>query len=46
MKYGSRRDQMSLNYVEWKNGLNITYIQGDVRNNEYFEMIPGHKGKK
>ena len=46
MKHGSRRDQLSLNYVEWKNNTKIHYIQGDVRNNQYFEMIPGHKGNK
>ncbi len=46
MKHGSRRDQLSLNYVEWKNNTKINYIQGDVRNNQYFEMVPGHKGKK
>lgn len=46
MKYGSRRDQLSLNYVEWKNKFKINYIPGDVRNNEYFVMISGHKGKK
>lgn len=46
MKYGSRRDQLSLNYVAWKNNFDIKYIPGDVRNNEYFIMISGHKGKK
>jgi hypothetical protein len=46
MKYHSRRDQMSLNYVEWKNNFKIDYLEGDVRNNEYFKMISGHKGKK
>jgi hypothetical protein len=46
MKYGSRRDQLSLNYVEWKNNFKIHYIPGDVRNNEYFIMVSGHKGKK
>ena len=46
MKYGSKRDQLSLNFVSWKNNLAIDYIPGDVRNNEYFIMISGHKGKK
>lgn len=46
MKYGSRRDQLSLNYVAWKNNFDIRYIPGDVRNNEYFIMVSGHKGKK
>ena len=46
MKYGSRRDQLSLNYVEWKNNFKINYIPGDVRNNKHFIMVSGHKGKK
>jgi hypothetical protein len=46
MKYHSRRDQLSLNYVEWKNNFKIDYLEGDVRNNDYFKMISGHKGKK
>jgi hypothetical protein len=46
MKYGSKRDQLSLNYVAWKNSLDITYIDGDVRSNLYFRMTNGHKGKK
>lgn len=46
MKYGSRRDQLSLNYVAWKNNITIDYIIGDVRDNQHFKMISGHKGKK
>lgn len=46
MKYGSKRDQLSLNYVAWKNNFKIQYIDGDVRLNKYFRMTSGHKGKK
>lgn len=46
MKYGSKRDQLSLNYVAWKNNFTIDYIPGDVRDNNYFTMVSGHKGKK
>lgn len=46
LKYGSRRDQLSLNYVSWKNNIPIEYISGDVRSNEYFIMLSGHKGKR
>ena len=46
MKYGSKRDQLSLNFVSWKNNLILDYIPGDVRDNRYFKMISGHKGKR
>ena len=36
MKYGSKRDQLSFNYVAWKNELNFNYIQEDIDDNEYF----------
>jgi len=32
----SRRDQLSFNYVAWKNRLDFVYIDGDSRNNDYF----------
>lgn len=32
----SRRDQLSFNYIAWKNNLNFTYIKGDSRRNKYF----------
>jgi len=32
----SRRDQLSFNYVAWKNNFKINYIPGDSRNNEFF----------
>ena len=31
----SKRDQLSFNYVAWKNNFNFNYIKGDVRKNEY-----------
>jgi hypothetical protein len=33
----SRRDQLSFNYVAWKNDFKINYILGDSRNNEFFK---------
>jgi hypothetical protein len=46
IKYGSRRDQLSFNYVAWKNKFNFVYLQGDSRNNEYFVSVGKHTGKK
>tara|TARA_B100000424_G_scaffold251328_1_gene226720 strand:+ start:2030 stop:2719 length:690 start_codon:yes stop_codon:yes gene_type:complete len=46
IKYGSKRDQLSFNYVAWKNSLNFNYMGGDSRNNEYFYRDTNpHKGK-
>ena len=47
IKYNSKRDQLSFNYVAWKNNLKFNYIDGDSRNNKYFlrDTNP-HKGKK
>lgn len=39
IKQGSRRDQLSFNYVAWKNNLSLTYLPGDSRNNEYFKSL-------
>jgi len=36
----SKRDQMSFNYVMWKTGLPFTYMDGDSRNNPYFQWVP------
>lgn len=33
----SRRDQLSFNYVAWKNDFRFAYIPGDSRNNEFFK---------
>ena len=47
IKYNSKRDQLSFNYVAWKNQLKFNYMQGDSRNNEYFKRdTKPHKGKK
>ena len=36
IKNHSRRDQLSFNYVAWKNNLNFVYMKGDSRRNKYF----------
>lgn len=36
----SRRDQLSFNYVAWKNNLHFIYMDGDAWNNEYFFRKP------
>jgi uncharacterized protein YbdZ (MbtH family) len=47
IKYGSRRDQLSFNYVAWKNKLKFSYMDGDSRNNPYFARDTNpHKGSK
>ena len=47
IKYGSKRDQLSFNYVAWKNNLKFNYIDGDSRKNDYFiRDTKPHKGKK
>lgn len=33
----TKRDQLSFNYVAWKNNLEFSYIKDDCRDNEYFE---------
>ena len=47
IKYNSKRDQLSFNYVARKNDLKFNYIDGDSRDNEYFVRdTKPHKGKK
>jgi len=47
IKYNSKRDQLSFNYVAWKNNLKFNYMDGDSRNNDYFYRdTKPHKGKK
>jgi hypothetical protein len=46
IKHNSKRDQLSFNYIAWKNKFNFVYLQGDLRNNEYFVSIGKHIGKK
>ena len=45
LKYNSKREQLSFNYIAWKTNLKFNYIQGDSRNNEYFINVGKHKGK-
>lgn len=45
IKYNSKRDQLSFNYIAWKNNFNFVYLQGDSRNNEYFVSMGKHIGK-
>ena len=37
IKENSRRDQLSINYVFWKNNFEPNYIKEDSRNNKYFK---------
>lgn len=46
IKYFSKRDQLSFNYIAWKNKYNFSYLEGDSRNNKYFISMGKHKGKK
>lgn len=46
IKYGSKRDQLSFNYVAWKNKFKFKYIDGDSRNNQFFLHTGPHKKKK
>ena len=46
IKYGSRRDQLSFNYVAWKNNFKFNYLEGDSRKNEYFLQTGRHKKRK
>tara|TARA_Y100000034_G_scaffold12174_1_gene12777 strand:- start:3266 stop:4885 length:1620 start_codon:yes stop_codon:yes gene_type:complete len=45
LKHNSKREQLSFNYIAWKNNLKFNYIQGDSRNNKYFLNIGKHKSK-
>lgn len=45
IKHHSRRDQLSFNYVAWKNNLRFKYINGDSRDNKYF-IHSAHKKKE
>ncbi len=38
----SKRDQISFNYVAWKNNFKFNYIKGHVWDNKYFEVLPLH----
>jgi len=45
LKHGSKRDQLSFNYVAWKNRFPFDFIPGDIRDNEYFKHQGKHTGK-
>ena len=45
IKYNSKRDQLSFNYVAWKTKLNFRYLTGDSRNNKWFLSLGKHTGK-
>lgn len=45
IKYNSRRDQLSFNYVAWKNNTNFNYLPGDSRDNKWFVSLGKHTGK-
>jgi hypothetical protein len=45
MKYYSHLDQMSFNYVAWKNRLNFNWIKEDVRECRHFQHKGIHKVK-
>lgn len=45
-KKESRRDQLSFNYITWKENFNPIYISDNMRNNEYFLNMPHNKKKK
>jgi hypothetical protein len=46
IKYNSKRDQLSFNYIAWKNDFNFIYLNGDIRNNQYFSITTKHTGKR
>ena len=46
IKYGSRRDQLSFNYIAWKNNFKFNYLEGDSRKNKYFLQTGKHQKKK
>jgi hypothetical protein len=45
IKHNSKRDQLSFDYIAWKNNFKIKYIPGDNRQNSYF-TLNRHKKKK
>lgn len=45
IKEYSRRDQLSFNYVAWKNKLKFVYMEDDSRDNDFFLFIP-HRGRR
>ena len=45
IKYHSKRDQLSFNYVAWKNKFKFNYLDGDIRDNNYFNFMKHEKNK-
>ena len=45
IKYFSKRDQLSFNYVAWKQQFKFNYIPGETRDNKYF-CYKKHDNKK
>jgi len=45
IKYHSRRDQLSFNYVAWKNNFNFNYLEGIARTNDYLNFMKHNKHK-
>ena len=37
--YGSKRDQLSFPYVAWKNNLDFNFINEDMDNNRWFQLM-------
>jgi len=46
IKYGSRRDQLSFDYVAWKNEFEYRFLEGDSRKNKHFVQTGKHRGKQ
>ena len=46
IKYGSRRDQLSFDYVAWKNRFEYQFLEGDSRKNKHFVQTGKHRGKQ
>jgi len=44
IKNHSKRDQLSFNYVAWKQNLRFSYIDGDARDNDCFGQMAWHDG--
>ena len=45
LKYNSKRDQLSFDYVAWKSNFKFKYMEGDIRNNTYFYLLPHNHQK-
>ena len=39
LKYGSKRDQLSFPYVACKNNLDFNFINEDMDNNKWFQLM-------